>query len=118
VTRTDVQQAAQYIRRVPATASSRYSSIKLTAQTYIVLGVLIFVGGLAWPYLRSAYVRDRFSFMFSIAGLMMSILGFLMLEILRIRKKRAEMFDLTKQDFSDATGARKGATPKSLQTKS
>ena len=118
VTRSDVQQAGRFIRPLPETQSPRFSSMKLAALAYIFVGLVTFVGGLAWPYLQSFYMRDRFSFLFSLAGLVTSILGYLLLEVLRMRTKRAEHFELMRQNFREASSTQKAVTAKDLQSKS
>lgn len=101
VTASDVKRAREMFQKGearlrPATA--------LLLRTYMVLGALMFVVGMIYPYMREFYyksdVESRLSFMIAIAGLIMVVASLFMRNYfdMALQSKTRRTLDKTKKE--------------------
>jgi len=99
ITASDVRDAADRIRPIPR-IPLRSTMTELIPIVYILLGALMSIGGFAWHYFWD--IRWEPQFIFTLMGLVMTIVGLLMHFYIRFRRSRLmelETFRLRQEEL-------------------
>jgi hypothetical protein len=93
VTASDIREAAEYIRPISRGYRRRLMTVSLVTQVYMFFGIILTLGGVAYPYLRDLNKQSLTQFTLIIAGVTITLASFFMALFYKLRAQRLEEYE-------------------------